>query len=72
MNGADPKTDEIDKVGVDGTMRYFDKDLQINLENASMLVAAEAIQAPTVGIMTKTGFVEGWKTIGFVVKEAAT
>lgn len=59
------KEDEEDKVGVDGTMAYL-QELGLNLEDASILVPLEIIQAPFLAQMSKEGFVEGWKAIGCV------
>jgi DCN1-like protein 1/2 len=61
----DAKTDEPDTISVDGTMRYFES-LGVNLEDASMLVPMEIIQAPTVGEISKEGFVNGWKAVQYV------
>lgn len=44
-------------------MQYLN-DLEVNLENAESLVALEIVQAPTLGEITKTGFVDGWKALG--------
>jgi DCN1-like protein 1/2 len=46
-------------------MRYFES-LGVNLEDASMLVPMEIIQAPTVGEISKEGFVNGWKAVQYV------
>jgi DCN1-like protein 1/2 len=59
------KEDEEDKAGVDGTMAYL-VELGLNLEDASILVPLEIIQAPALAEMSKEGFVEGWKAIGYV------
>ncbi|KAA8568066.1 hypothetical protein EYC84_008480 [Monilinia fructicola] len=57
-------SDEVDTVGVDGTMKYFGDDLGINLEGVEFLIPCEIIQVPAIGEMTKSGFVEGWKKLG--------
>ncbi|CAG8956616.1 hypothetical protein HYFRA_00011927 [Hymenoscyphus fraxineus] len=56
--------DEEDTVGTDGTMRYLTADLKLNIENAEMLIPLEIVQAPSIGDMTKEGFVNGWKAVG--------
>jgi hypothetical protein len=61
----DAKNDEEDTIGVDGTMNYLEA-LGVNLENASMLVPMEIVQAPTVGELSKEGFVDGWKAVRYV------
>ena len=43
-------------------MNYL-QDLGVNLENAEILIPLEIVQAPTVGEITKEGFIEGWKNI---------
>jgi DCN1-like protein 1/2 len=59
-------TDEEDKTGVNGTMRYL-QDLGLNLESGEILVPLEIVQAPALAEMSKEGFVEGWKSIGCVL-----
>lgn len=61
------RNDEADTVGTDGVMKYLMSDLQLNIENAEMLIPLEIIQAPSIGEMTKEAFVSGWKAIGYVV-----
>lgn len=58
----DPKVDEVDNISVDGTMNYL-ADLGINMESAEFLVPLEIIQAPALGEITKSGFVDGWQNI---------
>lgn len=48
-----------DTVGVEGTMRYF-SDLDVDLEGLDSFVAFEVVQAPTMGDITRDGFVNGW------------
>ncbi|ESZ95267.1 hypothetical protein SBOR_4379 [Sclerotinia borealis F-4128] len=57
-------SDDADMVGVDGTMKYFGNDLGINLEGVEFLIPCEIIQVPSIGEMSKEGFVEGWKKLG--------
>ncbi|RFU30105.1 hypothetical protein B7463_g6270, partial [Scytalidium lignicola] len=59
----DPQAEDTDTINVDGTMQYL-TDIGVNLENAEILVALEIVQAPTLGEITKTGFVDGWKVLG--------
>ncbi|KAF7881931.1 uncharacterized protein EAF02_006619 [Botrytis sinoallii] len=56
--------DDVDMVGVDGTMKYFGEDLGINLEGVEFLIPCEIIQVPSIGEMTKDDFVKGWKKLG--------
>lgn len=51
---------EADLVGVEGTMSYLTQ-LEVDLEGLDSLAAFEIIQAPTMGEMTREGFVNGWQ-----------
>ncbi|KAL1594243.1 Scaffold-type E3 ligase [Nothophoma quercina] len=50
---------EPDQIGVDGTMSYFEQ-LEVDLEGMDFLAVSEIIQAPTMGSITREGFVNGW------------
>ncbi|KAH6642024.1 Cullin binding-domain-containing protein [Boeremia exigua] len=50
---------EPDLIGVDGTMSYLQQ-LEVDLEGMDSLAALEIIQAPTMGEITRDGFVNGW------------
>lgn len=52
-------SDEPDLVGVDGTMSYLQQ-LEVDLEGMDSLAVLEIIQAPTMGEITREGFVNGW------------
>ncbi|KAF4453313.1 putative SCRO protein [Fusarium austroafricanum] len=56
--------DEKDKLELDSTMSYLTEKLKVNIENAELLVALELVQAPSVGIITRKGYVDGWKVTG--------
>ncbi|KAF1924153.1 DUF298-domain-containing protein [Didymella exigua CBS 183.55] len=58
-NYRENATTEPDLIGVDGTMKYL-QDLKINLEGIDSLAALEIVQAPTMGEITREGFVNGW------------
>ncbi|KAF2438333.1 DUF298-domain-containing protein [Karstenula rhodostoma CBS 690.94] len=51
-----------DSVGPDGAMGYFEK-LGVDLEGMDALAVMEVIQAPTMGEMSREGFVEGWSSL---------
>lgn len=51
-----------DAIGPDGTMTYFEK-LGIDLEGLEVLVVQEIVQAPSMGEMTRSGFVDGWSVV---------
>ncbi|ORY63472.1 Cullin binding-domain-containing protein [Pseudomassariella vexata] len=55
--------DEAEKLGAESSMEYLQK-LGVNLEDASLFVALEVIQAESIGEIKKSGFVEGWKAVG--------
>lgn len=40
-------------------MQYFEK-LGVDLEGLDFLAVSEIIQAPTMGEMSREGFIEGW------------
>ncbi|KAG9191277.1 hypothetical protein G6011_09365 [Alternaria panax] len=48
-----------DVVGVEGTMRYFEE-TGVDAEGLEALAALEVVQAPTMGEMSRDGFVKGW------------
>ncbi|KAK9441143.1 Defective in cullin neddylation protein 1 [Metarhizium brunneum] len=60
----DAKNDEKDKMELESTMEYLSSKLNISLENAELFVALELLQAPSVGEITRRGYVDGWKTAG--------
>ncbi|KAI1773651.1 DUF298-domain-containing protein [Hypoxylon cercidicola] len=53
----DPK----DILGADSSMTYL-QGIGVDLEGASLFLAMELVQAPTIGEITREGFVKGWKT----------
>lgn len=61
----DDSRDEKDTMGVESTMAYLEN-LGVDLENAEMLVVAELLQSPSIGAITKKGYIDGWKTTGYV------
>ncbi|KAG8424118.1 Scaffold-type E3 ligase [Metarhizium acridum] len=60
----DEKNDEKDKMELESTMEYLSSKLNISLENAELFVALELLQAPSVGEITRRGYVDGWKAAG--------
>lgn len=61
---ADDENDEPDKLELESTMSYLSEKLNVSLENAELFVVLELVQAPSVGEITRAGFVEGWKSSG--------
>ncbi|PHH59104.1 hypothetical protein CDD81_3799 [Ophiocordyceps australis] len=60
----DANNDDKNKLELDSTMDYLSKKLKVNLENVELFVALELIQAPSLGEITRRGYVEGWKAAG--------
>ncbi|KAK1485828.1 hypothetical protein CABS01_13522 [Colletotrichum abscissum] len=65
----DDSKDEKNTLGLDTTMAYLG-DLGVNIENAELLVVMELLQAPSVGEITRKGFVDGWKVSGAATRQA--
>ncbi len=59
---TDPK-DAKDTLGADSTMSYL-QHLGANIEDASLFIVLEIVQAPSIGEITREGFVQGWKATG--------
>lgn len=57
----DNPKDSPDKISISGTMKYFE-DLSISLDSIAVLVISELLQSPTMGDITRDGFVQGWYT----------
>ncbi|CAI6341225.1 unnamed protein product [Periconia digitata] len=51
-----------DTVGTENTMNYFGE-LGVEFEDLDVLIASELIQAPTMGEMSREGFVNGWSAV---------
>lgn len=47
---------------LESTMSYVSEKLNVSLENAELFVVMELVQAPSIGEITRAGFVDGWKT----------
>lgn len=60
----DNSRDDKDKMELESTMTYLDSKLDVNLENAELFIALEILQAPSVGEITRRGFVDGWRATG--------
>ncbi|KKA30288.1 hypothetical protein TD95_003868 [Thielaviopsis punctulata] len=56
--------DSNDAIDIESSMAYLTDKLDVNLENAEMFVAMWVLQAPSIGKITRKGFVEGWKSTG--------
>ncbi len=42
-------------------MNYLSNELKVNIENAELFVVLDLLQAPTIGEISRKGYVEGWK-----------
>lgn len=63
---ADPDADtNKDEIGVDSMMKYFTT-LGVNPETCEIFIVLEIVQATSFGLITRKGFVEGWKATGYV------
>lgn len=58
----EPDSQDADVIGVDGTMRYLG-DLDVKLDDVVVLAILTELSAPTMGELTRDGFVGGWKKI---------
>ncbi|KAI0892833.1 DUF298-domain-containing protein [Annulohypoxylon nitens] len=59
--------DQKDVLGADSSMQYLNS-IGVDLEGASLFLAMELVQAPTIGEITRDGFVKGWNTPGVETK----
>lgn len=57
---------EPDTIGIEGTMKYFQA-IDVDLEGLESFAALEIVQAPAMGEMSRTGFVDGWSERGYVL-----
>jgi len=70
LTGVTGKDDPADSLATDSTIAYLSEKLDVNLENAELFVAMEIVQAPAVGQINRTGFVEGWKAAKYVFQDS--
>ncbi|USW50053.1 Putative defective-in-cullin neddylation protein [Septoria linicola] len=56
-------TDSPDEIGMDGTFKLCE-DLQVSLEDVGALVLFELVGSPSLGSITREGFVDGWMEAG--------
>jgi hypothetical protein len=57
----DDSNDTKDRLELTSTMNYLTTDLKVNIENAELFVVLELLQAPSIGEISRKGYVEGWK-----------
>lgn len=59
----DEREDGKDTLGADSAMSYL-QSIGVGLEDASLFLAVELLQAPSIGEIPRAGFVSGWKDAG--------
>lgn len=62
---TDASTDEDDKFGIEGAMKYF-SDLGVKLDEITCIGVAELCKCPAMGEFTREGFVNGWRSVKYV------
>ncbi|KAI1288547.1 DUF298-domain-containing protein [Xylaria venustula] len=62
--------DSKDTLGADSAMGYL-QSIGVGLEDASLFLAVELLQAPSIGEIKRAGFVNGWKESGVEAKPEA-
>lgn len=56
-------TDSPDEIGMDGAFKLCE-DMQVSLEDVGALVLFELVQSPSLGSITREGWVDGWTDTG--------
>jgi len=52
-----------DIINIEGTIRYF-QEISLDPEEPAVFAVAYRLDAPSLGIITRTGFIEGWRSLG--------
>jgi len=60
MPADDPSSP--DSVLMEGMAKYLG-DIGVSIEDIGMLAVSEIVQSPTMGEMSREGFVEGWSAL---------
>ncbi|KAH8178763.1 cullin binding domain-containing protein [Sarocladium implicatum] len=60
----DDDADEKDKLELDSTMQYITNTLKVKLDDAGLFVVQWLVTAPSIGEITRQGYVDGWKKAG--------
>ncbi len=63
----DEQEDGKDTLGADSAMGYL-QSVGVGVEDASLFLAVELLQAPSIGEISRAGFVNGWKEAGSVAR----
>ena len=56
------KDDEQDTIGIEGSINYL-KDIGVELDEVAVLAILTEISAPTMGEISRKGFIDGWRSI---------
>jgi DCN1-like protein 1/2 len=57
-----------DTINIEGTIRYLEA-LELDPEEPVVLVLAYQLDSPSIGFFSRQGFVEGWRTIGYLAHD---
>ncbi|KAJ8108235.1 hypothetical protein ONZ43_g6489 [Nemania bipapillata] len=66
----DEREDAQDTLGADSAMNYL-QSIGVGLEDASLFLAVELLQAPSIGEILRAGFVNGWREVSIEAKTEA-
>ncbi|KAH8158835.1 hypothetical protein CIB48_g9414 [Xylaria polymorpha] len=69
-NLRNEQEDAKNTLGADSAMSYL-QSIGVGLEDASLFLAVELLQAPSIGEIPRAGFVSGWKDVGVEAKQEA-
>lgn len=58
--------DTPDTIGVSGMTKYLN-DISVSIEDIGMLAVSEIIKSPSMGEMSREGFVDGWSAQGYAL-----
>ncbi len=62
LRALDAPAEYPDLIGVEGAMRYL-KDLNVELDEVTVLAVSEMLLSPTLGQLTREGFMQAWKPL---------
>ena len=60
-----------DIINIEGTMSYFQA-IELDPEDPVGVALAYQLEAPSLGVFNRQGFVEGWRTLGYVSSPSPT
>ena len=68
---TDPSEDPKNELGVESTMGYL-ASLGLDPETSDVFVGLEVVHAPSLGEISRQGFVEGWKNVSATYRACTT